>query len=77
MFSNRETVHAAYPLSWALTFYLAEARGEAFADLLNLYGRRPPLQSYRKVSRIRDFEQVVGDDIATVSHQLSRFFDRL
>lgn len=77
MFSNRETVRAAYTLSWALTFYLVEAHGEALADLLNAYGRRPPLEPYAAVSRIRDFEQILGDDIATASHQLSRFFERL
>lgn len=77
MFSDRETSRAAYALSWAMTFYLVEARSDAFANLLHNYGRRPPLEPYADVSRIRDFEQALGSDIATVSHQLSRFFDRL
>ncbi len=77
MFAGRESSRAAYALSWALTFYLVEARSDVYANLLHCYGRLPPLRNYEAVSRIRDFERILGADIATVSHRLSRFYERL
>lgn len=77
MFRDRESTRRAYALSWATTFYLAERRTDQFADLLNTYGQRQPLEAYDRASRVRDFELLTGETIDVLARQLSRFFDRL
>lgn len=77
MFRDRESTRRAYALSWAVTFYLAERRVDQFADLLNMYGQRQPLEAYDRASRVQDFEGITGEKIDVLARQLSRFFDRL
>lgn len=77
LFGQRESTRRAYALSWALTFYLAERRSGQFAELLNTYGQRPPLEVYDPVDRVRDFERITGESIDVLARQLARFFERL
>lgn len=77
MFRDRETTRQAYALSWAVTFYMAERRVDQFAEMLNTYAQRPPLEAYERTSRVQDFERMTGEPIDVLARQLSRFFDQL
>lgn len=77
MFADSTQIDTAYAVSWAMMFYLAERRPDAFANLLNHTATRPPFQTYRSGQRVDDFERIVGCDVSEFSLRLSRFLQSM
>ena len=77
MFRNDSTVDAAYALSWAMMFYLAERQPKEFARLLNHTAKRPPFRPYPRSERVRDFEKIVGVESFDFSKRVSWFLQSL
>lgn len=67
----------AYSQAWALTFYLAESRPVEFAKYLKSVSTRNPLAAYDSDSRVKDFRDHFGRDLALIEAGMLRFFDRL
>ncbi len=77
MFKEDSTIDAAYALSWAMMFYLAERQPKQFAKLLNHTATRPPFRPYERADRIRDFEKIVGIESFEFSKRVGWFLQTL
>ncbi|TWU47206.1 hypothetical protein Poly51_50040 [Rubripirellula tenax] len=73
MFESQNSIDEAYNVSWAMMFYLAERESRKFAELLNHTSSRPPFREYSRTDRVKDFERVVGCDVAEFSKRVSWF----
>lgn len=67
----------AYSQAWALTFYLVESRPVEFARYLKAIAARDPLTRYDADSRLNDFRDAFGKDLAIIESGMLRFHDRL
>ncbi|MEK6257911.1 MAG: DUF1570 domain-containing protein [Planctomycetota bacterium] len=67
----------AYSQAWALTFYLVESRPVEFARYLKAIAVRDPLTRYDADSRLNDFRDAFGRDLAIIEGGMLRFHDRL
>lgn len=77
MFGDPAEIDAAYAVSWAMMFYLAERDPEAFARLLHFTATRPPFQSYSAGQRALDFERIVGQSPVEFSRHVDWFVEPL
>ncbi|WP_153555968.1 DUF1570 domain-containing protein [Roseimaritima sediminicola] len=75
LFQDSRRIDDAYCLSWAMMFYLAERRPEAFARLLKHTAGRPPFRVYTPAQRLADFRQYVAADLGRFARNLDRFLD--
>ena len=60
-FKNSASAADAYPLSWALAYFLMKARGKQFAEYLNEIGRLQPLEEPNTDKRTELFIKHFGD----------------
>jgi hypothetical protein len=77
MFADDNAVEAAYALSWAMMFYLAERQPQEFTKMLEHTARRPPFQAYQRADRVRDFERIVGVETFEFTKRVSWFLQSL
>jgi len=67
----------AYARSWALTYYLAQTRKDAFVAYLQKISQREPLAADSPESRRQDFIDAFGAPPATLEEPLLKFMARL
>lgn len=77
MFESERQIEGAYHVAWAMMFYLAERKPQAFARLLNHTSARPPFQPYPRAERIKDFERIVGVDTFEFSKRMAWYLQEL
>ena len=77
MFADDDAVEAAYSLSWAMMFYLAERQPKEFTKLLEHTANRPPFRAYPRAERVRDFERIVGVDTFEFTKRVNWFLQSL
>jgi hypothetical protein len=73
----QQNVPLAYCKSWALTFYLVETQGAAYARYLAKTAARPALAPYTSTERLADFTAAFGSDWQMLDARLKRFIDEL
>ncbi len=66
---------AAYAVSWAMTFYLAERMPSEYRRFIQLQAQRR-FGSYRGAARARDFRAAFGSDPSLLVHQISRLLQQ-
>ena len=67
----------SYAEAWALTYFLFETRGEAYAKFLRRTAERDPFAEYSSQQRVDDFKAEFGDDLARLESTYLRFMGRL
>lgn len=68
----------AYGAAWALTYFLAETRSADYFRYLKRIADRDPLAvDYPAHERLRDFQQIFGNDLSRLEVQFWRFMDGL
>ncbi|QDS96416.1 hypothetical protein FF011L_52260 [Roseimaritima multifibrata] len=72
-FKDPDQIADAYCLSWAMVFYLSEARPESFRAAVQQTSTGPPFRVYPRSHRIRDFQAWVGGDIERFTIDLQRY----
>ena len=77
LFDDPNTIGRAYAVSWAMMFYLAERKPQAFANILNHTASRPPFATYDRLYRITDLEKSVGMSTDEFSKQVRWFIESL
>jgi hypothetical protein len=77
MFQDNGTIDAAYAVSWAMMFYLAERQPKQFAAILNHTATRPPFRPYPRSERVRDFEKIIEVESFEFSKRVSWFLRSL
>ncbi len=68
---------AAYAEAWALSFFLAETRGPAYARYLARTADKPAFHHSSASERLADFTSVFGDDWKMLEARLLRFIEGL
>jgi len=74
LFSNATV---AYAEAWALTFFLAETRGPAYARYLARTANKPAFRRTSSAERLEDFTSIFGDDWKMLEARLLRFIESL
>jgi hypothetical protein len=67
----------AYALAWALTFYLAEHRPEAYRQYLRTTTRRTDFSRDNAERRLADFCAAFGDDVRDLETRMMRFYSEM
>jgi len=75
LFRSKPSV--AYAEAWALTFFLAETRGPAYARYLARTAAKPDFHQAGREERVADFTAVFGDDWQMLEARLLRFIESL
>ena len=73
----QQNTDAAYALSWAITFYLAERVPRSLADYLKLTASRPEFELYSGPQRQRDFVHIFGNNLTMLGAHIDRFLKDL
>lgn len=73
----RADATAAYALSWAFTFSMAEKQPSRLADYLRRTAAKPAFTHVSKDQRLSDFQSVFGNDMVMVTTRLNRFIKDL
>ncbi|MEZ6095503.1 MAG: DUF1570 domain-containing protein [Pirellulaceae bacterium] len=53
----------AYSLAWAVTFYVCETRPADYSRYMNRLRNRPDFQEYTAKERLKDFQDLFGNDL--------------
>jgi hypothetical protein len=75
-FSSKDVLDH-YSEAWALTFFLIETRGPAFAKYLRLQTARPRFTEYTAEERIKDFKLAFGDNLNLLESHYLRYYQQL
>lgn len=68
---------AAYSLSWALTFMMAERQPRKLSEYLQLTASKKQFKEVSKAERLRDFQKAFGSDMAKIEFRLTRYMKEL
>jgi len=61
-FSNGDTVLDSYATGWAMMYHFNARHGDKLVEYLKIISQKKPHIPYDKEARLRDFENVFGDD---------------
>lgn len=64
---------SAYAQAWALTYFLAETRPQAYSAYLERLAARPLFQEYSPAERVADFRRAFGGDLELLDSQFVSF----
>jgi len=70
------TAGQAYPESWALTYFLLNAKSKQFVAYLKKLAQQPPLGEVAPRQRIELFKQHFGEDLEALDRELMNFYRR-
>ncbi len=66
-----------YALSWALTYYLANQKSEAFTEYLKAMSRREPTVPVDATRELAEFQEFFGEDLAGLDRRVDQYLSRL
>jgi hypothetical protein len=70
------TAGQAYPESWALTYFLLNAKSKQFIAYLKELAQQPPLGEVTPRERIELFKRHFGEDLEVLDRELMNFYRR-
>lgn len=68
---------AAYPESWALTYFLSETEPAKYLDYLARTAAREPLKKYPPTEQLKEFTDVFGTDLKLLEARYLRYVSQL
>lgn len=68
---------AAYPESWALTYFLSETESAKYLDYLARTAAREPLKKYSAAEQLKEFTDVFGTDLKLLEARYLRYVSQL
>lgn len=76
-FTDAELAGDAYAEAWALTYYLAKSKKEAYAGYLRELSQKPRLVWDKPSDRVSQFQQALGNDLRTIDADFVRYMRKL
>jgi hypothetical protein len=73
----RSNAEAAYAVSWAFTFAMAETQPSRLSEFLQRTADKPAFKTIGPDERLGDFKAVFGDNFRMVATRLNRYLDDL
>lgn len=70
-------MNRAYAEAWALSFYLAETRGQQYSQYLQRTAARPEFSEYPAAERLADFQAVFGQNLRLLEAQYLQWMQAL